>query len=79
MTGGLSLSPSLQCHPEDVNQFQMGVSLHVHCLDRNVPKMLSVLERLLFSADWSDRENLAALLEQSSSGVLETLTRSGHS
>ncbi len=78
-TGGVSLSPSLCGHPEDSTQFQMGVTLHSHCLDRNVDAMLSIVERLLQAPDWSDRENVAALLEQSASGVLQSLTQSGHS
>jgi Zn-dependent M16 (insulinase) family peptidase len=78
-TGGVSLSPVLSGHPEDARRFQMGVSLHSHCLDDNVEPMLSIVERLIQSPDWSDRENVAALLEQSASGVLQSLTQSGHS
>lgn len=77
-TGGLSLSPSLSAHPEG-GRFQVGVSFHGHALTRNVDKLISVTERMLQQPDWSDRDNLVALLQQSSAGVRESLTQSGHS
>ena len=78
-TGGISVSTSLSSHPYDLSRFQMTLHVSSHCLDRNAGRMMSLIERLLQAADWSDRENVAALLEQSASGTLEGLTQYGNS
>ncbi len=78
-TGGISFSPSIATHLQDANRYQVSVSGHAHCLDRNADKMMDLLRRVFEKPDWSDRENVAALVEQSATGMLESLTRSGHS
>lgn len=78
-TGGVSFSTSISSHAGDLSQFQVYVSVHSHCLNRNVDRMMKLIEDLIYTPDWSDRENVAALVEQTCTGILESLTRSGHS
>ena len=78
-TGGISVSPSLSSGCTEYDKYQMSVTLHSHCLEANEDKMMKLITQLLVQPDWSDRENIAALIEQNTSDLLDSLARSGHS
>ena len=64
---------------DDTSRYELGVTMHAHCLNRNVDPMMDSLQKMLQESDWSNRANLTTLLQQTASHMRENLTSSGHS
>ncbi|KAK7934666.1 peptidase M16C associated [Apiospora marii] len=81
-TGGISVGYSSTASPHDFHQATEGVSLRGMALDRNVPDMFNLLQKLILETNFDSPEaakQIRQLLEAASDGVVNDIASSGHS
>jgi Zn-dependent M16 (insulinase) family peptidase len=62
-TGGISAAPFLAPDPKDIAKGEFGVALGVYALEKNIPKMYTLLGELLQNVDFSRLDRLNTLLQ----------------
>lgn len=71
-TAGISFSPFVASSPTDVlslNETE-GIKFSSHCLDRNLSKMLALIQENINSSNWDDSDRLKLLLSSVIYGYL---------
>jgi Zn-dependent M16 (insulinase) family peptidase len=81
-TGGISVGYHSTSSPGNFQEASEGIRLTGMALDRNVPDMLELLQKLIFETNFDSPEaakQIRQLLEASSDGVVNDIASSGHS
>ncbi|KAK8030126.1 Metalloenzyme- LuxS/M16 peptidase-like protein [Apiospora rasikravindrae] len=81
-TGGISVGYSSTASPYDFHQATEGIALRGMALDRNVPEMFNLLQKLILETNFDSPEaakQIRQLLEAASDGVVNDIASSGHS
>ncbi|OZJ06238.1 hypothetical protein BZG36_00782 [Bifiguratus adelaidae] len=77
-TGGLRVAPFLSTNHSDIDQIEEGISLSGNCLDRNIPKMYSLLSEIIHETDFDNVSKLKTLIMGNASGLVNSVAESGH-
>ncbi|KAK7995542.1 peptidase M16C associated [Apiospora arundinis] len=81
-TGGVSVGYSSTASPHDFHQATEGIALRGMALDRNVPEMFNLLQKLILETNFDSPDaakQIRQLLEAASDGVVNDIASSGHS
>ncbi|KAK9416080.1 putative Metalloenzyme, LuxS/M16 peptidase-like protein [Seiridium unicorne] len=81
-TGGISVGYHSTSSPTDFRQATEGISLYGMALDRNIPDMFNLLQKLILETNFDSPEaskQIRQLLEAASDGVVSAIASSGHS
>ncbi|KAK8079248.1 hypothetical protein PG994_003055 [Apiospora phragmitis] len=81
-TGGISVGYSSTASPYDFHQAIEGIALRGMALDRHVPDMFNLLQKLILETNFDSPEaakQIRQLLEAASDGVVNDIASSGHS
>ncbi|KAI1862209.1 uncharacterized protein JN550_010365 [Neoarthrinium moseri] len=81
-TGGISVGYHSTSSPLDFHQASEGIHLSGMALDRNVPQMFELLQKLILETNFDSPEaakQIRQLLEAASDGVVNDIASSGHS
>jgi Zn-dependent M16 (insulinase) family peptidase len=81
-TGGISVGYHSTSSPTDFRQATEGISLYGMALDRNIPDMFDLLQKLILETNFESPEaskQIRQLLEAASDGVVSAIASSGHS
>ncbi|ORY71652.1 Metalloenzyme, LuxS/M16 peptidase-like protein [Pseudomassariella vexata] len=80
-TGGISIGYHSTVSPKDFHQASEGIALRGMALDRNVPVMLELIQKLILETNFDSPEaakHIRQLLEAASDGVVNDIASSGH-
>lgn len=81
-TGGISVGYQSSASPYDFHEATEGIALRGMALDRNVPDMFNLLQKLILETNFDSPEaarQIRQLLEAASDGVVNDIASSGHS
>ena len=77
-TGGLSALCHVAADPSDTSKHVESLLLSSHCLDRNIPHMFGLWEKIFSSVHWDASSRLSQLLKMSASEALNGVAQAGH-
>ena len=77
-TGGLSAMCHVAADPGHAVRHVESLLLSSHCLDRNIPHMFALWEKIFSSVHWDASSRLSQLLKMSASEALNGVAQRGH-
>jgi Zn-dependent M16 (insulinase) family peptidase len=81
-TGGISVGYHASPSPLSLDTYEEGLSFQGYALDRNVPDMYELLQKIVMETDFDGPEaekKIRELLQTSASGAINAIADSGHS
>jgi presequence protease len=78
-TGGISVSPFVSANHSNLDIAEEGLSFSGYCLDRNVPDMYGLLQKVLLETNFNQPTKLGTMIQGTASGLINNLAESGHS
>ncbi|KAF3924682.1 hypothetical protein AA313_de0206013 [Arthrobotrys entomopaga] len=77
-TGGISCSPFVSTDPSDLDKCREGIVFAGHCLDKNFPDMLGILQSVIMDTQFGRISKLHSLIKGMSSGAIDGIAERGH-
>lgn len=78
VTGGLSVSTHLSTHPISVSQYEEGIILSSHCLNKNLSRMLNIWSLIFNEVNLNDLQRFTTLVNMIATDQANSLVHSGH-
>ncbi|CAA17932.4 mitochondrial metalloendopeptidase [Schizosaccharomyces pombe] len=78
-TGGISISPSAVTNNSDVSKYELGIAISGYALDKNVGKLVELINKAFWNTNLSNTDKLAIMLKTSVSGITDGIAEKGHS
>ncbi|CAG8615115.1 492_t:CDS:10, partial [Cetraspora pellucida] len=77
-TGGISASPIVSTNHSDLDQYEEGIVISSHCLDRNIDQMYDIMQQLLRETNFNNIEKLRTMIYGNATNMMNSVVESGH-
>ncbi|CAG8840253.1 632_t:CDS:2, partial [Racocetra persica] len=77
-TGGVNASPIVSTDHSELDQYEEGIVISSHCLDRNIDKMYDIMQQLLRETNFDNIEKLRTIIYGNATNMMNSVVESGH-
>ncbi|RIB04355.1 peptidase M16C associated-domain-containing protein [Gigaspora rosea] len=77
-TGGINASPFVSTNHSDIDQYEEGIVIASHCLDRNINQMYDIMQQLLRETNFDNVEKLRTMIYGNATNMMNSVVESGH-